>query len=73
MFARLRRALQAREDDGASAVEYALLVAAIAALIIVVVFAFGNLIRGIFENTCNDLQAHSSSTSSDCGKGSTGG
>jgi pilus assembly protein Flp/PilA len=73
MFARVRRALRAREEDGASAVEYALLVAAIAALIIVVVFAFGNLVRGIFQNTCNDLKAHSSNSSSDCGNGSSGG
>ena len=58
MFARVRRAVHAREEDGASAVEYALLVAAIAALIIVVVFAFGGSSRDIFRNTCNDLKAH---------------
>jgi pilus assembly protein Flp/PilA len=74
MFARVRRAVHAREEDGASAVEYALLVAAIAALIIVVVFAFGGLVRDIFRNTCNDLKDNtSSSTTSDCGNGSNGG
>jgi pilus assembly protein Flp/PilA len=70
MFARVRRAVHAREEDGASAVEYALLVAAIAALIIVVVFAFGHLIQSIFQNTCNDLKAKSSNSSTDCGTGS---
>jgi len=74
MFARVRRAVHAREEDGASAVEYALLVAAIAALIIVVVFAFGGLVRDIFRNTCNDLKDKTtSSTTSDCGNGSNGG
>ena len=38
---------------GASAVEYGLLIAGIAALIVVVVFAFGHTISGIFQNTCN--------------------
>ena len=74
MFARVRRAVHAREEDGASAVEYALLVAAIAALIIVVVLAFGGLVRDIFQNTCNDLKDKTSTTTtSDCGNGSNGG
>ena len=73
MFARVRRALHAREEEGASAVEYALLVAAIAALIIVVVFAFGGLVRSIFQNTCNDLKDKTSNSSSDCGNGNSGG
>ena len=65
MFARVRRAVHARQDDGASAVEYALLVAAIAALIIVVVFAFGHLIQSIFKNTCDSLKTQSSNSSTD--------
>jgi pilus assembly protein Flp/PilA len=73
MFARVRRAVHAREEDGASAVEYALLVAAIAALIIVVVFAFGHLVRGIFQDTCNNLKDNSGNTSTDCGNGNNGG
>ena len=42
MLAYLQNILDARRrDDGASAVEYGLLIAAIAALIVVVVFALG--------------------------------
>ena len=47
---RLRSA--ARGDDGASAVEYGLLVAAIAAIIILVVFALGTFVKGAFKDTC---------------------
>ncbi|WP_104107307.1 Flp family type IVb pilin, partial [Nocardioides sp. 616] len=39
------------DERGASAVEYGLLVAGIAALIVVVVFAFGGLVSGIFNDT----------------------
>jgi pilus assembly protein Flp/PilA len=41
-----------RQDDGASAVEYGLLVAAIAAIIILVVFALGTFVKGAFKDTC---------------------
>src|SRR4051812_18404395 len=46
-------ARRARLDDrGASAVEYGLLITGIAALIIVVVFAFGGVLNTIFDDTC---------------------
>jgi len=40
-------------DEGASAVEYGLLVAAIAAIIILVVFAVGSWVKGAFKDTCS--------------------
>lgn len=40
-------------ERGASAVEYALLLAGIAALIIVVVFAFGPVLQDMFGDTCD--------------------
>ena len=43
------------DERGASAVEYGLLIAGIAALIVVVVFAFGNTIAGVFTDTCNEV------------------
>ena len=46
-----------RDERGASAVEYGLLIAGIAALIVVVVFAFGDTISGIFENTDSAIQS----------------
>jgi pilus assembly protein Flp/PilA len=49
-------ARRARLDDrGASAVEYGLLIAGIAALIIVVVFAFGGVLNTIFDSTCDSV------------------
>jgi pilus assembly protein Flp/PilA len=44
---------QAEGDEGASAVEYGLLVAAIAAIIILVVFALGTFVKGAFKDTCD--------------------
>ena len=56
MFDYLRIMLNARtakmDERGASAVEYGLLIAGIAALIVVVVFAFGDTLTGIFKDTC---------------------
>jgi pilus assembly protein Flp/PilA len=55
----LRIMLNARlarmDERGASAVEYGLLIAGIAALIVVVVFAFGKTIKNIFQKTCNSV------------------
>jgi pilus assembly protein Flp/PilA len=47
-----------RKERGASAVEYGLLIAGIAALIAVIVFAFGDSIGDVlFEDTCQQLVA----------------
>ena len=47
---------KARMDErGASAVEYGLLIAGIAALIVVVVFALGPLLQDAFGNTCDTI------------------
>jgi pilus assembly protein Flp/PilA len=55
----LRIMLNARlakmDERGASAVEYGLLIAGIAALIVVVVFAFGGVIKNIFSQTCKSV------------------
>ena len=50
------------DERGASAVEYGLLIAGIAALIVVVVFAFGGTISNVFKSTCTAV-AHGSATS----------
>ena len=41
-----------KDDQGASAVEYGLLIAAIAAVIVVIVFALGSVVKSKFHNTC---------------------
>jgi pilus assembly protein Flp/PilA len=60
----LRIMLNARiakmDERGASAVEYGLLVAGIAALIVAVVFLFGAQIRDVFADTCDKVQVGSS-------------
>ena len=59
MIEYLRIMLNARaaqmNERGASAVEYGLLIAGIAALIVVVVFAFGGSLTGIFQDTCSKV------------------
>jgi pilus assembly protein Flp/PilA len=47
--------LRARDDRGASAVEYGLLVAAIAAVIILVVFGLGDHVNELFRGTCQNV------------------
>lgn len=52
------RSLQSRRnEDGASAVEYGLLVAAIAALIVLIVFALGGIVKETFTTTCTSIKA----------------
>ncbi len=53
-----------KDDEGASAVEYGLLVAAIAAIIILVVFALGTFVKGAFKDTCNAFQSSNAVNSS---------
>ena len=44
-----------RDEDGASAVEYGLLVAGIAALIVAVVFFLGGAVSESFSSTCESI------------------
>ncbi|MGZ6753580.1 MAG: Flp family type IVb pilin, partial [Nocardioides sp.] len=54
------------DERGASAVEYGLLIAGIAALIVVVVFAFGGKISSIFSNTCKAVGGSGGSAATSC-------
>jgi pilus assembly protein Flp/PilA len=55
----LRTLLLARRDErGASAVEYGLLIAGIAALVVVVVFAFGDNLNDLFTSTCDSVNGN---------------
>ena len=45
------------DERGASAVEYGLLIAGIAALIVAVVFLFGGALSDIFQETCDSVTA----------------
>ncbi|HET7174358.1 MAG TPA: Flp family type IVb pilin [Nocardioidaceae bacterium] len=54
---------RARTDHGASAVEYALIIALIAAVTIVAVIGFQRVVKDIFGNAaCNSAAGYSCST-----------
>lgn len=55
-----------RDEEGASAVEYGLLVAAIAALIVLIVFALGGIVKEVFTDTCTEIKAKAASVQSNC-------
>jgi pilus assembly protein Flp/PilA len=54
------------EERGASAVEYGLLIAGIAALIVAVIFVFGGNLKSVFTDTCSKVSASSSATNKGC-------
>jgi pilus assembly protein Flp/PilA len=54
------------QDRGASAVEYAILVAAIAAVVIVAVFALGSTVKDSFSTTCDKVASGATPGSATC-------
>ena len=58
----IRNITSRRDEDGASAVEYGLLVAGIAALIVLIVFSFGGIIKEVFSDTCDTVKNNSATT-----------
>jgi pilus assembly protein Flp/PilA len=60
MLAYLRKVMRRTEDRGASAVEYGLMVAAIAGIIVTAVFALGNTVSGAFNDTKTCIQNQTS-------------
>ena len=48
------------DESGASAVEYGLLIVAIAAVIVIIVFALGGLVHDIFKKTCDSVSTQAS-------------
>jgi len=46
------------EDDGATAVEYGIMVAAIAAVIVAIVFLIGDEVATAFQTVLTELQAN---------------
>lgn len=55
-----------RNERGASAVEYALLIAGIAAVIVIAVFALGPPTKEMFTDTCDNMKAEASSMTATC-------
>ncbi|CAM3630431.1 Flp family type IVb pilin [Nocardioides marinus] len=49
-------------ETGASSVEYGLLIAGIAAVIVLVIFLFGEEVAGLFDDTCETVASTTSQT-----------
>jgi pilus assembly protein Flp/PilA len=67
---RLRSSVARSGDRGASAVEYGLMIAAIAAIIVVVAFGLGRTFTNAFHDTCSVMEDYNPLTSpdsEDCG------
>jgi pilus assembly protein Flp/PilA len=68
----LQRLVNRKDEKGASAVEYGLLVAAIAALIVVIVFALGGIVSEVFSDTCDTISTEAGAAGgeleADCGE-----
>ena len=62
MLQYVRQVMRARNEDGASAVEYGLLVAAIAAVVVVIAVSLGGIIRDAFKTTCDEIQPNVTTT-----------
>jgi pilus assembly protein Flp/PilA len=60
-----RRSIR-RNDEGASAVEYGLIVFAIAALITIAVVSFGGAVRGLFQGSCDTIKSGTTQSSATC-------
>jgi pilus assembly protein Flp/PilA len=65
-YLRIMLAARTKSERGASAVEYGLLIAGIAALIVVIVFAFGDNLKGVFEDTCKSVSGGAAGPAASC-------
>lgn len=70
MFDKLMNFLETRRtkagERGASAVEYGLLIAGIAALIVVAVFALGPIVEEAFNDTCTEITTGNEDIEGEC-------
>jgi len=66
MFAMSTPTPPRRDELGASSVEYGLIAVAIAALIVVIAFAFGGVVVDLFGSSCTTIETQAA-TGNDCG------
>ena len=62
MLRYIRKVMRSASDRGASAVEYGLMVAAIAAVIVGIVFGLGKLVGDQFDKTCQGINQGTGTT-----------
>ena len=65
-YLRIMLAARAKDERGASAVEYGLLIAGIAALVVVAVFALGPIVKEAFTDTCDEIDSGNTSLAANC-------
>jgi pilus assembly protein Flp/PilA len=67
MFDRITKLMPSKRhtEEGASAVEYGLLVALIAAVVVVAVVALGGLVRDTFNDTCESIGENAAAATGD--------
>jgi pilus assembly protein Flp/PilA len=53
-----REPMRPRDDEGASAVEYALILAAIAAVVVFAAVSLGGVVNGLFTESTQCVQEH---------------
>jgi len=53
-----------RSDEGASSVEYGLLIVGIAAVLAIAVFALGGMTDSMFGHTCDEIDAQAAASAS---------
>ena len=73
MFQYLRKVTRSTRDRGATAVEYALMVAAIAAVVVGVVFGLGKIVFGAFNSTCTAISSGANLSTANCPSSSVAG
>ena len=66
MLQLMQRLVNRKDEKGASAVEYGLLVAAIAGIIVLIVFALGKIVNEVFKDTCDTIKASASGVQGNC-------
>ena len=65
MLAYIRK-VTSKKEDGASAVEYGLLVAAIAALVVIIVFALGGVVKEVFRTPARRSSNGTNTVNANC-------
>ncbi|HVF20996.1 MAG TPA: Flp family type IVb pilin [Mycobacteriales bacterium] len=66
MLQLIRNCRRVKGDDGATAVEYGLMVAAIAALVVLIVFSLGGIVKEVFTDTCTTIKTEATAIAATC-------
>ena len=58
--------LDVHDESGASAVEYGLLLAGVAAIIVAAIWFFGGMVDGVFRDSCDTVNSHVQDAATNC-------